>query len=772
GEETTVIVTYDAEPRRGLYFRTPEMGYPAGDTHLFTQGESHEAPHWYPNYDYPNERFRSEVICRVPPEMTVVSNGRRVSEETDEATGLKAVHWLQEKPHVNYLVALVVGNFEKIESRYRNIPLTFYTPASQIAHAAGSFRDTADMLAFYEREIGVPYPWDKYAQAAVTDFVAGGMENTSLTILTDRTLFTTETENLRSSQGLVAHEMVHQWFGDYVTCKDWSHLWLNEGFAVYYEMLYDGHKNGRDALLYELYRSGRQIASRDANGKPIVTRTYRHAGEQFDYRAYGKGAWVLHMLRSQLGEGLFRRIIQTYLERHALGVVVSEDLRSIIEELSGRSFDRFFDQWLYHGGCPNLKVSYSWSEKDKLAKISVEQTPAAKQDAMPFALPTKVRFYLDDQTFDRDVNIDAMHHDFYFALHARPRIVRFDPELTVLAQVTFDKPRDMLYAQRANTTDVIGRLLAVDALKQKKDKKTVAELKKALRDDPFYGVRRSAAAALREIHTDEAFEALLDSMEQPDARVRLQVVEEIGRFYRPESLAALEKVLATEKNPDIVAEAIRNIGRYHAPQTRQAILQHLRSDSYRNALADAALRAIRTLDDSSFVPEVMETLDKNEARFTSRGFAGGLETLARIARDEDDKTRVREFLLGYVNHPKQTVQRGAISALGTLGDPKAIPVVETFCGNEPYDRTERCAKSALETLQRKKELVPGEIVELRRMVDDLKKETEKLKEELEDLKKQAKARAEAATDSDADAPPEPPDSGNTKENPDPNEPPR
>jgi len=160
---------------------------PAGDTHLFTQGESHEAPHWYPNFDYLNERFRSEVICRVPPEMTVVSNGRLVSEEVDEATGLKAVHWLQDKPHVNYLVALVAGKFERIESHYRDIPLAFYTSPSQIDHAANSFEGTADMIEFFERQTGVPYPWDKYYQVVVEDFVAGGMENTSLTILRDGT---------------------------------------------------------------------------------------------------------------------------------------------------------------------------------------------------------------------------------------------------------------------------------------------------------------------------------------------------------------------------------------------------------------------------------------------------------------------------------------------------------------------------------------------------------------------------------------------------------
>ena len=429
GEEGSMTVRYDAEPRRGLYFRTPEMGYPESDVHLFTQGESHEAPHWYPNFDYPNERFSSEVICHVPPEMTVVSNGRLVSEQIDADTGLKAVHWLQEKPHVNYLVAMVAGKFDKIESRYRDIPLAFYTPPSQSAQAASSFQDTADMIAFYEDEIGMPYPWDKYDQAVVEDFIAGGMENTSLTILNDRTLFTEATENLRSSQMLVAHELAHQWFGDYVTCKDWSHTWLNEGFATYYEALYDGHKNGRDSLLHGLYHTGRRLVARGAEEEPIVTRRYENADDQFDYRTYDKGSWVLHMLRCQLGETLYRRVVRTYLERHALGVAVTEDLRSIIEELSGRPFERFFDQWLYHGGYPQLKVSYSWSEADKLAKITVEQTQARDENATVFHLRTQVRFSWSGRSLDRDIVIDSDRHDFYFALSAEPNVVRFDPDL-------------------------------------------------------------------------------------------------------------------------------------------------------------------------------------------------------------------------------------------------------------------------------------------------------------------------------------------------------
>ena len=750
GEERAVTVTHSAEPERGMYFRTPELGYPEADMHLFTQGESHEARHWFPNFDYPNERFSSEVICHVPPEMTVLSNGRLVSEQVDPETGLKAVHWLQEKPHVNYLIALVAGMFEKIESQHNDLPLAFYTVPSKIQYAENSFRDTADMVAFYEREIGIPYPWDKYYQVAVSDFVAGGMENTTLTILTDGTLFTDVSENIHSSQGLVAHELVHQWFGDYVTCKDWSHLWLNEGFAVYYEDLYDRHKNGQDSFLHGLYNSARHVVSRDVNGKPIVDRTYADADDQFDYRNYPKAGWVLHMLRSQLGERLFRRVVQTYVERHALDVVVTEDFRSIVEELSGRPFDRFFDQWLYHGGCPELEVSYEWQEEDKLAKVSVKQAQKQGDDAVPFYLPTKVRFWFDGWPTDRDIVIDEMQHDFYFAMRGEPDIVRFDPELTLLAKVTFNKPKQMLYAQLENQLDVVGRLRAADDLEKRKDKKTVARLKDALNSDPFYGVRRSAAIALAHMHTDEAFEALAESMDQSDARVRLTVVELIGDFYRQESFALSQGVIASEKNPAIVAAAILSVGRYHAPETREIVTKYLHSTSYRDELAEAAVRAIRRLDDASYIGDLMAML-KAADESTSRYFVWGLTTLARIARDEDDRTEVREFLTGFVNHPNEGTAGSAIGALGMLGDPKAIPIVETLRGTEPRNSLERRAQRALEKLREQKPLVPEEVTELRKVVDELKEETKKLKEELEEMKQRDDAKAPAdANESESD----------------------
>ena len=340
------------------------MGFPESDEHCWTQGETHEARHWFPAFDYPNERSSTELICHVPADMSVVSNGRLVAEDKSDDGKTKTFHWLQEKPHVTYLICFLAGRFAKLEGRHGDVPLGFYTQPSKAGEpAANAFRETADIMDFYEQEIGVDFPWDKYDQATIGDFMWGGMENTTITTLTQRTLYENPKDDYHAARArsLAAHEMAHQWFGDYVTCKDWSHVWLNEGFATYYALLYEGHKLGRDALLYGLYLDARDEIFLPANRRdkrPIVFRDYRDAQDQFDFRNYPKASWVLHMLRSQVGDTVYREAIHTYLERHALSDVETDDLREAFEELSGQPLDQFFDQWLYHGGVPELKITY------------------------------------------------------------------------------------------------------------------------------------------------------------------------------------------------------------------------------------------------------------------------------------------------------------------------------------------------------------------------------------------------------------------------------
>ena len=754
GAAATVRVVYGAEPKAGLYFRTAAMGYVPGDDHLFTQGEAHLHPYWFPSYDYPNERFTTDLTCRVPAAMEVLSNGRRVADEIDPESGLRVVRWLQDKPHVNYLVAVAAGYFEHIEEAYGEIPLEFHTPRSEIAQAANSFRHTADMMAFFEQEIGIPYPWDGYKQVAVADY-GGGMENTTLTILGHHTLFTDETEEIRSSQGLVAHELVHQWFGDLVTCKDWANLWLNEGFATYYATLYDGHLNGHDSMLYELYGDARSVTGRGGN-LPIVHRRYEHAWDQFDYRAYPKGQWVLHMLRTQLGQQLYRDIIYTYTERNAWRSVVTEDLNRVVEEMSGRSFDRFFDQWVYHGRHPELAVSYGWDAVRRLARVTVEQTQDVSDEVLLFNFSTRLRFVTDAGTVEHDIEVSEAHHDFYVPLPAEPTVVRFDPDFGLLCTLEFDKPKQMLFAQLADTTDVIGRLRAAAALAKNTDAETVAHLRTALNEDPSWGVRVEAAKALGEIGTDAAFEALVASQDQAHAKVRLRVVGTIGDFYRDEAQAELLRVLdGREKNPAILAAAIRDLGNFPGATTRKQLLKCLESTSYRNRLARAAIDAIRSLDDPEYGEPLRKSLKRHEARYLPWDFGRGLRAVGYLARHEDRRDTERRFLIDYLDHGIETTRIAALQALGELGDPKAIGIVETFDRSQRQeDDVSRAARDAVEKM-RIDPKPPAQLTDLREQVRELETTAETLREEVDDLEARFEAtgleeEAAAGTDAEAD----------------------
>ena len=744
GQSAGVTITYHAQPDSGLYFRTPQMGYKEGDTHCFSQGEETEARHWYPCFDSPNEKFTSEVTCRVPAGMTVESNGRLVARESDAATGLTAFHWSQAEPHANYLITLVAGYFKKLEGRRQAVPLAFLTPPSEFGEATNSFRDTEEIMAFFEGEIGVPYPWAKYDQVCVNDFVAGGMENTSATTLTDDTLFTDATENLRTSQSLVAHEMAHQWFGDLVTCKDWSHIWLNEGFATYYEVLFEGHRNGRDALLYELYRNARSVTGLANDTNSIVRRNFHEPSEMFGTLAYPKGAWVLHMLRSQLGEELYRRCIRTYLERHRYGNVTTEDLRAVIEELSGRSFDQFFDQWLYHAHFPELEVDYAWDETTKLAKVSVRQKQDLGERVLLFDFPLPLRFKGKFGAVDRVVEVKDAAGDFFFPLPSQPETVRVDPDYTLLAKTTFKPSTPMLLAQLADPMDVIGRLQAIEELATRRDRESVATLKHTLNHDAFYGVRLEAARALRAIHTDEALAALLDSGAQTDARVRRAVVEAVGGFWRETAGAFLHQALAREKNPDIQTEAIRHLAAYASPETQELLVKYLNSQSYREELAEAAIGALRAQDDPASLPSVLKTLQQRQTDLPTRVLASGLDAVAYLARHEDQKTEVREFLASHLNDPRKHVQRSAMAALGTLGDPKAIPLLETFATASKANPEQAAAAQAVATLRADRKPV-DDFKNLRAEVTDLQKANRTLRHDLEDLKQELEARKQPAT---------------------------
>lgn len=735
GKEASVTVRYSAQPEKGLYFRTPELGYKPEDLHIWTQGEPHEARFWYPCYDYPNEMFTVEMIVHVPEGIVALANGRKVSEEKG-ADGLLAVRWLQDKPMVNYLVCLVAGKLKSIEDKHGSIPMKFWTPASEIEHAANSFKDTKDMMVFFEKEIGVPYPWDKYDQVCIQDYHWGGMENTTLTTLNINTLFPPSFENLRSSQGLVAHELAHQWFGDLLTCKDWSHLWLNEGFASFYDLLYVEHKDGRDEFLYQLYEARKSLTAAAGTNKSIVWRKYEEAEHQFDSFAYGKGSWVLNMLRNNLGADLYRQCVKTYVERHKFGTVVTDDLRAVVEELSGRSFDQFFDQWVYHTGFPRLDVDYSWDERTKLAKITVRQTQTVTEQTPLFNVPLPVKFKLKSGVVEKTLTVKERAEDFYVPLESQPELVRVDPNVSVFGVINFRPPGAMLAAQLADKSDPIGRYIAAEQFAERRDGEALAKLKTTLNSDEFWPVRLVASKGLRAMQSDESFDALKGSLKQSNARVRKQVVSDATSFYRPAAFELAQTVIATEKNPDIVGTAVGALVPL-GTNVRGALVYFLNTNSWRQHLMDTAMSAMRSQNDPFYIEPLRATLERRKTEVGSRTLASGLDVLAQLSRDADDKSATREFIAGFVNDTRQNVKLAALNALGTLRDEKSLPILERFVVGPKTTPTRAAAEKAVETIraQRPGALEAGdvrrEVLELQRQNRDLRREFDVLKKKVE-----------------------------------------
>ena len=743
GEENSLEISHEAQPEKGMYFRTPDMGYREGEAHLFTQGEPIESRHWFPCFDSPNEKLTTEVICHVPDGMLVLSNGRKLSEEKDEDSGLVTFHWLQDKPHVNYLIAVVAGYFESIQDQYRDIPMAFYTLPSQIDMAKNSFEGTKDMMAFIESETGVPYPWDRYDQVCVNDFVAGGMENTSLTILTDGTLFDSSTENLRSSQGLVAHELAHQWFGDLVTCKDWSHLWLNEGFASYFEALYSEHKDGDNAFRYSMLKKMGGWLNNPADPVGIVSREYDNPMQQFSYRAYPKAAWVLHMIRSSIGPDLFRQMMKTYLIRHTYESVVTEDLNQVLEELTGRSLDQFFDQWVYHGGHPDLGITFQWDTKTHMAKLNIRQKQKPSEKVLLFRFPLTIRFKGINWAKDFDIEVGSTAEDFYFPLPGKPNIARVDPEFTTLLRVDIKLPTDMLYAQAEDETDLIGRILAMRQLAKKDNAKSIEILKNRLQNDPFYGARIEASKALKSIHSPESLEALFAGSKQEDPRVRHQVIVATSSFFDSKSREQALQVIDTEMNPMIKSTAITSLSAYDHDRLKTILLTSLRNHSRQERVASAAIRVINDLADPVYVTPLLEYLISGQSQIPSGVFRSGLTALAKAAHRLSDRTIVREFLAGKTGHPKARIRSAAIQALGTLGDTRAIPVLTRLAAGHSDHPDRKSAESALSKL-RSAQTPERQLKQLHESIKNLQQSESKLKSELQELRKQFEALSQTA----------------------------
>jgi aminopeptidase N len=367
-----------------------------------------------------------------------------------------------------------------------------------------------------------------------------------------------------------------------------------------------------------------------------------------------------------------------------------------------------------------------------------------------FELGTKLRFIVDGKEHDEPITIDGKKHDFYVALPAEPEVVRFDPEYTLLAKVDFDKSDKLLEAQLANAEDAMGRVLACDELADVKTQAAVAALKKALNEDAFFGTRCSAATALRKIRTEEAVAALLDSVKQDDARVRKQVVEELGKCYRDEAAKQLLATIESEKNPAIVATALRGLASHQGEAASAAAKDALGDESWGGEPVGAAFAVIRDLNDPSLAVNVMETIKSREVELDPRDVSEAMVTVAKLSQRGKRKETAFKFFVDYLNHPRQTLQASAIRGLGELRHPAARPLLEPIAANKTDAVLAAAAKAALAELDKETPLVPKEVGDLRKEVRELQESQEKLQKKLDEMDAKKKADGKSIEKKDGD----------------------
>ncbi|MEM7386657.1 MAG: M1 family aminopeptidase, partial [Verrucomicrobiota bacterium] len=561
-----------------------------------------------------------------------------------------------------------------------------------------------------------------------------------MTTLTLGTLFTADSENLRSSRSLDAHEIAHQWFGDLVTCKDWSHLWLNEGFAVFYQLLYDRHKMGEDFFKMGLYRNAQGILSRNEDKIPIVNKQFANPMEQFSFRAYPKGGWVLQMLRHRVGEENFRRAIKIYLERHQFGTVVTADLLKVMEEVSGRSLDQFFDQWVYLAGHPDLDVRYHWDGGARQVRLNIRQTQKVSEKRPLFRFPLTVRFKNGESVEDIEIEVSEKEEDFYFSRIEEPGTIRLDPEMAVLARIKFGLPDPLLEAQLKDPADAMGRFLGVKQLAKRKDAKAMTWLEEALQQDAFGPVREEAARILAARQSPEALRVLIDSREQSDGRVRREVVRGLGAYFHGDAFQALRAVAGTEKNPDIRREAIRSLGKYSQPGLRAELLGYLKESSYRHEIASAAIQALKAQGDSRAVLPLLTHLERKEAAFPTRRFSSALRQVVSLAGNEDAKVRERilQFLSERIYHPKKEVRKAVIDCIGRLKSDRGVAILESLKGDSEIKDV---VASALRAARQNGEApVPEQVSKLQHQITGLEGQVDELQKSYSALKKRLEER--------------------------------
>ncbi|HVV55136.1 MAG TPA: M1 family metallopeptidase [Mucilaginibacter sp.] len=577
-EKYTIYIDYTSKPNelkvkgsaaindaKGLYFINPDSTVKGKPVQIWTQGETESSSAWFPTIDKPEQKTTDEISMTVPAKYVTLSNGRLASKK-DNHNGTRTDTWVMDLPQSPYLFMMAVGDFKIYHDHWRNIPVDYYMEPKYAPYAKDIFGLTPEMIDFYSKITGIRYPWNKYAQIVVRDYVSGAMENTTATLHGE---FENQTKRqlidayYGFAASTIAHELFHQWFGDYVTCESWSNLTMNESFANYSETLWAEHKYGPDVAADQNHQDMEEyLRDPSAATKDLVRFHYDDREDVFDVVTYQKGGRILGMLRNYLGNGAFYKGLNIYLKTNAFKNGEAQQLRLAMEEASGRDLNWFFNEWYYGAGHPVFDINYKWDDAAKKETVYIDQ----KQDGQVFEIPMAIDIYAGGKTERHKVWIDGKSDTLTFDVASKPDLVNVDGDKIILCQKTDNKTLDEFAFQYAHAPLYMDRFEAIEAAQTKQSDKTGQQIMIAALSDKYYGLRLKTIRALR-----------MNIAEIHDA-----------------ALPILVKLAKTDANTLVKAAAISAIGKLKDAAYMDIYNDAIKSESY--AVQGAALSAISKLD--------------------------------------------------------------------------------------------------------------------------------------------------------------------------------
>ncbi len=734
GDQGQLKIVYSTQkPKAGIYFIKPDAKYPKRPTQVWTQGQDDDARYWFPCFDEPKIKCSYDVKVEVPAGYIATSNGALHSEVKGGKT--TTFHWKTQFLIPSYLVTLTVGKFSEIKDEWRGKPVTYLVEKGMEQEGKISFGKTPKMLELFSQKIGVDYPYEKYTQIAAAEFVFGGMENTSATTQTDATLHPIEIEEDFTSDDLVAHELGHQWFGDLVTCKTWSHGWLNEGWATFMEYTFKESDLGLAETEYYRYQDLNVYLDEDTEfRRPIVTNFYTDPAEIWDRHTYQKAGLVLQTLKSHIGDDDFWAGTKRYLETHRGGTVETVDFQRALENSSGQNLQPFFDQWIYKTGFPEFKFTMSWDEKTKLAKVKLEQKQKVDKETSLFHVRSEIDFVFADKThFKLPVETEEKEQTFYIPLKQKPVYAVFDRGNHLLKSFEMAIPVEMMKVLIESDEDVVSKIWAMKTLAKEASSEGIEILIQALKSDSFWGVRAEAATALGSTKMPAAQLALINCLkEEKKSKVRSKICSALGNFKDEKSGTALIERFENEKNIFVRGAAVAALGKTNHPKAKNILEKALKIESWHDLISAQSYAGLKHLHDDSTTELFMEGAKYGAPKYSRLAAISGLSEQAL------DKAEVREFLVEALNDPFIRARHAAASALVGRRDGRAVGALENAADRVVDGHFKATARRAASRI-RKNLKKPEEFVQIREKMDKLSEENKKLIERMDKLDKVSKA---------------------------------